>query len=175
MKNRTETNSRLTLAGCLAALAIALSACSDEQASPPSRAQGPIDVGVVTLASEAVPFSMELPGRVLASSTAEIRPQVNGIVREKAFREGSEVAAGDVLYRLDDDTFQAAHEAAASALQGAEAGLAGAHPTPPARRRWTMRAWSCCRRRRGSLPPRRRWRRRGSISTTPSSPRPYRG
>jgi membrane fusion protein (multidrug efflux system) len=126
MKNRTETNSRLTLAGCLAALAIALSACSDEQASPPSRAQGPIDVGVVTLASEAVPFSMELPGRVLASSTAEIRPQVNGIVREKAFREGSEVAAGDVLYRLDDDTFQAAHEAAASALQGAEAGLAGA-------------------------------------------------
>ena len=117
---------RPLLFGGLGLLAIIVSGCSQEEATPPSRVQGPVDVGVVTLASEAVPFSMELPGRVLASSTAEIRPQVNGIVRERAFREGSEVAAGDVLYRLDDDTFQAAHDAAAAALQGAEAGLAGA-------------------------------------------------
>lgn len=121
MKHRS-----LLFAG-LGLLAIVLSACSQEPAgSPPSRAQEPVDVGVVTLTSQAVPFSMELPGRVLASSTAQIRPQVNGIVREKAFREGSEVAAGDVLYRLDDDTFQAALDAAAATLKGAEAVLAGA-------------------------------------------------
>lgn len=113
--------------GGLGLLAIIISACSQEPAaSPPARAQGPVEVGVVTLASQAVPFAMELPGRVLASATAEIRPQVNGLVRERAFREGSEVAAGDVLYRLDGDTFQAAHDAAAAALQGAEAALAGA-------------------------------------------------
>lgn len=115
------------LFGGLGLLAIIISGCSEERASPPARGQqGPVDVGVVTLASQAVPFSMELPGRVLASSTAQIRPQVNGIVREKVFREGSEVAAGDVLYRLDDDTFTAAHDAAAATLQGAEAVLAGA-------------------------------------------------
>lgn len=120
MKNRS-------LLSCLALLAIVLSACSQEPAgSPPSRAQGPVEVGVVTLASQPVPFAMELPGRVLASATAEIRPQVNGLVREQVFREGSEVAAGDVLYRLDDDTFTAAHDAAAASLQGAEASLAGA-------------------------------------------------
>lgn len=113
--------------GALGLLAIVLSACSQEPAaSPPSRAPGPVEVGVVTLASEAVPFSMELPGRVLASATAEIRPQVNGLVREQVFREGSEVVAGDVLYRLDDDAFTAAHDAAAASLQGAEASLAGA-------------------------------------------------
>lgn len=121
MKNRAP------LFGGLALLAIILSGCSDEQAEkPPAREQAAIEVGVVTLASQAVPFSMELPGRVLASSTAEIRPQVTGIVREESFREGSEVAAGDVLYRLEADTFQVAHDAAAATLQGAEATLAGA-------------------------------------------------
>lgn len=108
-------------------LAIVLSGCSQDEASSPARgAQEPVEVGVVTLASQPVPFAMELPGRVLASATAEIRPQVNGLVREQVFREGSEVAAGDVLYRLNDDSFRAAHDAAAAALQGAEASLAGA-------------------------------------------------
>jgi membrane fusion protein (multidrug efflux system) len=69
---------------------------------------------------------VELPGRVLASATAEIRPQVNGIVREKVFQEGSELRAGDVLYRLEANTFQATRDAAAATLQGAEAVLAGA-------------------------------------------------
>ena len=115
---------RLALSGFLA---IILSGCSQEEASPPARgAQGPVEVGVVTLASRAVPFSMELPGRVIASSTAEIRPQVNGIVRERVFREGSEVQAGDILYRLEASAFEAARAAAAATLQGAEAGLAGA-------------------------------------------------
>jgi membrane fusion protein (multidrug efflux system) len=118
-------NNRSLLFGGLGLLTI-LACCSQEPASAPRSAQGPIEVGVVTMASQAVPFSMELPGRVLASLTAEIRPQVNGIVREKAFREGSEVAAGDVLYRLDDDAFRAANDAAAAALQGAQATLAGA-------------------------------------------------
>lgn len=121
MKNRSS------LSGCLAVLAIALVGCSDEPAATsPARGQAAIEVGVVTLSSQAVPFTSELPGRVLASSTAEIRPQVNGIVREKVFREGSEVAAGDILYRLEDEAFQAARDAAAAALQGTEAALAGA-------------------------------------------------
>src|SRR5690606_19515077 len=114
---------RLLLLGCLALLA--LSGCEDE-AGPPPPAPGPIEVGVVTLASRAVPFTIELPGRIRASSTAEIRPQVNGIVRERVFREGSEVEAGDILYRLEAEAFQAARDAAAATLQGAEAALAGA-------------------------------------------------
>lgn len=119
---------RSALAGSLVLLAILLSGCGDEQASSPSApVQAPVvEVGVVTLSSQAVPYTTELPGRVLASSTAEIRPQVNGIVREQVFREGSEIEAGDILYRLDADAFQAAHDVTAAALQGAEAALAGA-------------------------------------------------
>lgn len=119
MKNRS------LLLGCLTILGLVLSGCDDE-AGPPPPAPGPIEVGVVTLASRAVPFTIELPGRIRASSTAEIRPQVNGIVREREFREGSEVEAGDILYRLEAEAFQAARDAAAATLQGAEAALAGA-------------------------------------------------
>ncbi len=110
----------------LALHALIVSGCNDEPANRPARAQAPVDVGFVMLASQPVPFVMELPGRVLASSTAQIRPQVNGIVRERVFREGSEVQAGEVLYRLEADTFRAAHDVAAATLQGTEAALAGA-------------------------------------------------
>lgn len=137
MENRsgmgTGTKRRAWISGFLAVLiAAALLAFilyRQDEAPPgsaPAEDQAPVEVGVVTLESRAVPFTSELPGRVLASATAGIRPQVNGIVREQLFQEGSEVAAGDVLYRLESDTFQAAHDLAAATLKGAEAALAGA-------------------------------------------------
>lgn len=116
---------RIPLVSLVALFAFTLSGCKDET-GPADTAPPPVEAGFVTLSAQAVPFVMELPGRVLASATAEIRPQVNGIVRQQEFREGSEVRAGDILYRLEADAFQAAHDAAAATLQGAEAALAGA-------------------------------------------------
>ncbi len=119
----------------LAALA-ALAACSPQQegsSGPPGMggpgAAGPVEVGFVTLKAEPAPQTVELPGRVLASATAEIRPQVNGIVRSIDFEEGRPVKAGAVLFTLDDKSFTAALAASAASLSKAEATAAGAQAT----------------------------------------------
>jgi membrane fusion protein (multidrug efflux system) len=88
-----------------------------------------VEVGVVTLKPETVPRTVELPGRVLANATAEIRPQVDGIVEKRLFQEGGPIKVGDPLYVLDDDKFKAAVDAAKATLQKAQATVAGAQLT----------------------------------------------
>ena len=90
---------------------------------------GAVEVGVVTLGSQAVPRTIELPGRVVAYATAEVRPQVDGIIRKVAFREAHQISEGDVLYELDDRKFQAAVAAAAAAVRKAEAAAVAAQAT----------------------------------------------
>ncbi len=102
-----------------------IAACQPSGPSGPPPA-GKAEVGYVTLQPASVPRTMELPGRVVALATAEIRPQVAGIVRKVAFKEGGVVKAGDVLYELDDAKFKAAYAAAAAAVKKAEAATAGA-------------------------------------------------
>ncbi|MCM5552767.1 efflux RND transporter periplasmic adaptor subunit [Pleomorphomonas sp. NRK KF1] len=102
-----------------------IAACQPSGPSGPPPA-GKAEVGYVTLQPTSVPRTMELPGRVVALATAEIRPQVAGIVRKIAFREGGVVNAGDVLYELEDAKFKAAYAAAAAAVKKAEAATAGA-------------------------------------------------
>jgi membrane fusion protein (multidrug efflux system) len=114
-------------------LLMAVSACSDEAAAPKGQPgfdpNAAVEVGVVTLQSQSVARFTELPGRAVAEATAEIRPQVDGIVRERLFREGGPVKAGDILYTLNDEKFQATYAAAEAALQKTEASLQGANDT----------------------------------------------
>lgn len=86
----------------------------------------PSPVGVLVVAPADVPVLSELPGRVSATRIAEVRPRVGGIVVERSYEQGSMVAAGDVLFRLDDATYRIAVEAARAAVAGAEASLAEA-------------------------------------------------
>jgi membrane fusion protein (multidrug efflux system) len=74
--------------------------------------------------TERVALTTELPGRVAASLTAEVRPQVSGIIQNRLFTEGSDVKAGDVLYQIDPALYQATHDGAAAAVAKAEANLA---------------------------------------------------
>lgn len=112
-------------------LAVGLAGCSGEQqgGSAPPPAMGPVEVAVIELRSQSVPRSIELPGRVVAYATAEVRPQVDGIVRKVAFREAGRVETGDVLYELDDRKFQSALAAAEAALKRTEAASAAAQIT----------------------------------------------
>jgi len=110
--------------GVLLLLAL-VAACQPSGPSGPPPA-GKAEVGTITLQPTSVPRTMELPGRVIALATAEIRPQVNGIVRKISFKEGRVVKAGDVLYELEDAKFKAAYAAAAAAVKKAEAATAGA-------------------------------------------------
>lgn len=114
-----------------AVLLLALAGCSEPPANEFSqtRNSAAVEVGVVTLTARPVPLTTELPGRVLASAVAEVRPQVNGIVRQRVFTEGTEVKQGDILYELESASFQAAYAAASAMLQGAQAVAASAQAT----------------------------------------------
>jgi len=110
---------------CLAATAATLTlACSKGRSGPPQ--QGPVEVGTVTVNPEKVVLTTELPGRTSPYLVAEVRPQVNGLIRERAFEEGSNVKAGALLYQIDPAPYQAAYEQAKATLAMAEANVPAA-------------------------------------------------
>jgi len=96
-----------------------LVACSQESDGPPPEPMT-FQVTVQEMQSTSVSVINELPGRTRAYRVAEVRPQVNGIVEERLFTEGSEVEAGEQLYQIDDATYQAAHKKAVANLRTAE-------------------------------------------------------
>jgi membrane fusion protein (multidrug efflux system) len=101
------------LAALIAISAAAIAASAQER--PPQK------VTVVTLAESDVTLTATLPGRVVASGVAEVRPQVNGIIIERLFEEGAEVALGDEMYRIDPASYDAQKAAAEGAVAQAEA------------------------------------------------------
>jgi membrane fusion protein (multidrug efflux system) len=98
-------------------LLVLATAASAQQGMPPAT------VTVVTLHSEDVTQTTTLPGRVVASGVAEVRPQVAGIIQERLFAEGADVEQGDELYRIDSATYEAQVAAAEAAVTQAEATL----------------------------------------------------
>nr|PZN61861.1 MAG: efflux transporter periplasmic adaptor subunit [Pseudomonadota bacterium] len=102
-------------------LALLLAACGGN-APPPAAGAAP-EVGVITLSTRAVELTTELPGRTSAFRIAEVRPQVEGIIKKRLFTEGSQVVAGQPLYQIDDATYRAAVLRAEASLASAEAQL----------------------------------------------------
>ena len=113
------------LATCLTAcLMLCLaSACSrDQTAAPGTGASAPPPaVGVLTVSSGSVPLATELPGRVEAARTAQVRARVTGIVQQQLFREGSDVKAGQALFQIDAAPYRAALASAQASLAKAQA------------------------------------------------------
>jgi len=83
-------------------------------------------VTVVTLKSQPVTLTRELPGRTNAYLVAEVRPQVSGILKKRLFEEGALVKAGQPLYEIDDAIYRAQLESAQAALAKADASEAAA-------------------------------------------------
>jgi membrane fusion protein (multidrug efflux system) len=100
-----------------------LAACSKQAAQTPAAAPPPPEVGVVTLEAKTVTLTRELPGRTSPSVVAEVRPQVTGLVQERAFTEGGLVKKGQLLYKLDDATLRADLVATKAQLARSEATL----------------------------------------------------
>lgn len=63
------------------------------------------EVGVVTLKTEPLQITTELPGRTSAFRIAEVRPQVSGIILKRNFTEGGDIEAGVSLYQIDPATY----------------------------------------------------------------------
>lgn len=111
----------IVIAGILAG-GLLLIGCGKKQSGGPHQAGAP-EVGVVTLQSERIMLTTELPGRTSAYLIAEVRPQVGGIIQKRLFTEGSDVKAGEVLYQIDPAVYQATYNSAKAAFARAEANL----------------------------------------------------
>lgn len=115
-------------------LVLALAGCSDQGNSganagkPGAAAQQrpPSKVSAVTMTKGEHPVTRVLPGRAVAYQTADVRPRVNGMIEKITFKEGSAVKAGDLLYKIDDDTYIALLEEAKATLAKAEASVPSA-------------------------------------------------
>lgn len=102
-------------------LSLLLAACDGQNAGAPAGAGAEQEVGVVTLRGRPVTLSSELTGRVNATMTSDVRPQVDGIIKQRLFTEGAEVKAGQVLYQIDPASYQASSDQAAAQLKNAQA------------------------------------------------------
>jgi membrane fusion protein (multidrug efflux system) len=113
----------------LSLLLAALAGCSQGNGGASQQAGAappPPEVGVVTVSTGEVGLVTELPGRLEPARVAQVRARAAGIVQQRIFREGSDVRAGQVLYRIDAAPYAAAHASAQAALAKAQANHAQA-------------------------------------------------
>lgn len=135
---RSANSSSLTLsriaASTLVAMAL-LSACGSKdnaQAGPgagPGAKMPPPQVGVITTKFQQVALETELPARVEAIRTAQVRARVNGVVLKRLFTEGSLVRQGQSLFQIDPEPYQAQLNAAQATLGRAQANLTSTSAT----------------------------------------------
>lgn len=107
---------------CLCLVSMTLAACSSGDKTNQRNNKIP-EVGVITVQQVTQPVVADLPGRTSPFMISEVRPQVSGIIRQRAFTEGALVKAGDLLYQIEPAPYQASYQSALAALQKAEATL----------------------------------------------------
>jgi membrane fusion protein, multidrug efflux system len=103
--------------------ALVLAACGEAPQGQSQGGQGVPQVSVVTVQPQRLALTTELPGRVSAALSAEVRPQITGLVQQRLFKEGSNVKAGELLYQIDPATYRAKVDNAQASLTKAEANL----------------------------------------------------
>ncbi|WP_422565940.1 efflux RND transporter periplasmic adaptor subunit, partial [Ideonella sp.] len=116
----------VTLAACVLAM---LGACSPSAPAGPGGQMPPPPVGVVTVAPGALTLATELPGRLEALRTAQVRARVTGVVKQRLFTEGSLVRAGQSLFEVDAAPYRASLDSALASQAKADAALMQAQAT----------------------------------------------
>jgi membrane fusion protein (multidrug efflux system) len=99
-------------------LLLLLAACGAKDTKKPTRTP---EVGYVVMSTQTVPLVIELAGRTNAFETADVRPQVSGVIKARHFVEGSVVKKGQTLYEIDPSLYRAAVAQAQANLANAEA------------------------------------------------------
>jgi membrane fusion protein (multidrug efflux system) len=134
MNHDLSSTLHLSRVAPLAALALVLlvSACGQKSENAPGAGKGPggpppAEVGVVTVESRPVGLVTELPGRLEASRVAQVRARAAGILLHRLFVEGSDVRAGQPLFKIDPNSLQAVVSAGQATLARAQATLVQAN------------------------------------------------
>ncbi len=109
----------------LVAIGLLAAGCARHVAAPPPKPA----VTVLDLHAKPVSLTTELPGRVSAFRIAEVRPQVNGVILKRLFKEGDLVAAGQQLYQIDAAPYEATLASARASLAHARASVTAAKLT----------------------------------------------
>jgi membrane fusion protein, multidrug efflux system len=107
----------------LAATAPLLAGCDEPTTASAAADASEPDVSVVTVKPQPRAMVRELPGRIAPTRVSEVRPRVSGIIVERLFHQGSEVKAGDPLYRIDPRPFEVEVQSSEAALARASAVL----------------------------------------------------
>ncbi|HDO1320143.1 TPA: efflux RND transporter periplasmic adaptor subunit [Aeromonas veronii] len=113
-------------AGALLAVIAAFGLAGCDVAPQEQEAPALPQVSVLTLTGRELVISEDLPARVAALRSADIRVQISGIVQRRLFEQGAEISVGTVLFQINPAPFKADVDSAAAALQRAEAVLARA-------------------------------------------------
>jgi len=107
----------------LAAMAPLLAGCDEPNVAAAAAQPAEPDVSVVTVKPQARAMVRELPGRIAPTRVSDVRPRVSGIVVQRLFHQGSEVKAGDTLYKIDPRPFEVEVQSSEAALARARATL----------------------------------------------------
>lgn len=111
-----KTTPHTLITATLFAAMLLLAACGPKEGGGPHAAGGgampPPEVDVITVSTGSVLLTQDLPGRLEAYRTAQVRAQVEGIIEKRVFREGSDVRTGETLFRIDARNYRAAYDAA---------------------------------------------------------------
>jgi membrane fusion protein, multidrug efflux system len=107
----------------LAAMAPLLAGCDEPNVAVAAAQSTEPDVSIVTVKPQARAMVRELPGRIAPTRVSEVRPRVSGIIVQRLFNQGSEVKAGDVLYKIDPRPFEVEVQSSEAALARAKATL----------------------------------------------------
>jgi len=113
---------------CLPAVAQAGTALAQDAQAKAAQSEGP-DVSYMVMRPQPRAIVHELPGRIAPKRIAAVRPRISGILTERLFHQGSDVQAGDPLYKIDREPFEIELQAAEAALEKAEATLELARQT----------------------------------------------
>lgn len=119
----------LTSCAMAVALALTLVGCGENggdksaQSAKQEQKMPPASVGVIEVQLGTLPLVAEASGRTVAVESAEVRPQIGGVVEEILFQEGSPVKAGQPLYRINPDNYSSTMAVNEASLHQAEASV----------------------------------------------------
>lgn len=121
IRNKMHKNNTINLIviSCVVAVAALSAGCGRRGGAMPGMPDQ--EVSILTVKTEQVVLTTELPGRTTAYLVAEVRPQVGGIIQKRFFEEGAEVKEGEVLYQVDPSLYQATYDRMKAELAKAEA------------------------------------------------------